>query len=638
MPGSRASHPAEPGADLAALRSRAEALRHAAKLGKADQALLDAALAELDGAIDALAATLPAARAGSEATDALQAERRLLHAVFHQVPVPMFLLARDGTIRRANAAAGALLGSAPGYATGKLLTTFIDLPARAAVQSQLAAAARTGEPLQLQCQVLGTDPATERLLAVQPVTIRGEPTDQLLVAVGDLSSGSATGITAITGTGNGAVHRAPGDPAQDLVAAMTRRIDLVTAATRILLENISYSEQVALQRCARLLARELATWAIIDVERRSRLRRQIVAGPEDQQSEELSRLIAAISPPQQSAPSQVHETASSLLLAHVDDPNVLGPGPGGLPLLMALGATSVCCVPLTDGERRYGALTLARRAGDPPFGMADLGLVEELGEQLALAMRLDRMFQHRLEVADALQASLLPRQLRQIPGAEVAATHVSATDIAEVGGDFYDVYPMAGGWGVAVGDVCGKGSDAAAITAAARHAIRVLAYREADPVQVLRGTNDLLLGEELGGRFVTACVSRLSWRSGALHVVLSSAGHPAPILVKPDGRSMVVQAGGLPLGIFDDAEPSTAEVRLRPGDTLFYFTDGLTSACAPERSYFEDRLTDELAALAKTPPATIVSRIREVALEFCRGELRDDMTMLALRAGRQPSS
>jgi serine phosphatase RsbU (regulator of sigma subunit)/PAS domain-containing protein len=635
LPGYKASRRAKTGADLPALRSRAEALRQAAKLGKADQALLDAALAELDGAIEALAAAMPAAQAGSDATEALQAERRLLHAVFHQVPLPMFLLAPDGTIRRANAAAGTLLGSAPGYATGKLLTAFVDLPARAAVQTQLAAAARTGEPRQLQCQILGTEPDGERLLAVQPFTVRGEPTDQLLVAIGDPGNGNAP---AIAGTGNGAVRRAPGDQAEALVAAMTRRIDLVTAATRILLENISYSEQVALQRCARLLAGELAAWAIIDIERRSRLRRQIVAGPEDQQSEELGRLIAAISPRPQSAPWQVQETGSSLLLAHADDPNVLGPGPGGLPLLMALGATSVCCVPLSDGERCYGVLTLARQPGDQPFGMADLGLVEELGEQLALAMRLDRMFQHRLEVADALQASLRPRDLRQIPGTQVAAAHVSATDIAEIGGDFYDVYPSAGGWGVAVGDVCGKGSDAAAVTAAARHAIRVLSYREADPAQVLRSTNELMLAEELGGRFVTACVSRLNWRSGVLHLVLSSAGHPAPILVKPDGRTRVLQAGGLPLGIFDDAEPSTEEVRLRSGDTLFYFTDGLTSACGPESGYFEDRLADELAALAKTPPAGIVSRVRDVALEFCRGELRDDMTMLALRAGRQPGS
>ncbi len=648
--------PAEPGSELAGPRARAEALRQAAKLAGAAPALLDAALTELDGAIEALDAA--ARRAGGRSTEAAHAERRLLHAVFHQVPLPLFLLGHDGTIRRANAAAGDLLGSAPGYATGKLLTTFVDLPARAAVQTQLAAAVRTGKPRQLSCPLIGAGPVIERMLAVQPVSIRGAATDQLLVAVGEfrgpngLAGGAARDAGAVgdnraarhTGAVgdnravqfDGAARRPAGSTGTDLIAAMTRRIDLVTAATRILLENISYSEQVALQQCARLLARELAAWTIIDIERRSRLRRQIVTGPDDKHSDELSRLIAAIDPEPPSAPWQVHESASSLLLAHADDPDVLGAGPGGLPLLMAVGATSVCCVPLTDGERCFGVLTLARQPGQQPFGMADLGLVEELGEQLALAMRLDRIFQHRIEVAEALQTSLLPRELRQIPGTQIAAAHVGASDIDEVGGDFYDIFPAGDGWGIAVGDVCGKGSDAAAVTAAARHAIRVLAYTEPDPAQVLRSTNELMLSEELGGRFVTASVSHLRWHGGVLQLVLGSAGHPPPILVKPDGRTRVLQGGGLPLGIFADAEPAAQELRLRAGDTMFYFTDGLTSACGPDQCYFDDRLADELAALAKTPPAGIVSRIREVALKFCGGDLRDDITMLALRAGRQP--
>ena len=227
----------------------------------------------------------------------------------------------------------------------------------------------------------------------------------------------------------------------DVVAAMTRRLDLVTGATRILLENVTYSEPVAVQQCARLLARELAAWVIVDVERQGKLHRQAVAGPEDQRSQELARAAAAIDPRPESAPGQVHDSGSSLLLAHAEDLGVLGEGPDGVPLLMAFGASSLLCVPLSDGERSYGVLTLAGQAGGGRFGMADAGLVEELGEQLALAIRADRLFRRRSEVADALQASLLPRQLRQIPGTEVAAAHVPASNEQEVGGDFYDVYP-----------------------------------------------------------------------------------------------------------------------------------------------------------------------------------------------------
>src|SRR5512135_1400185 len=148
--------------------------------------------------------------------------------------------------------------------------------------------------------------------------------------------------------------------------------------------------------------------------------------------------------------------------------------------------------------------------------MADLGVVEELGEQLALAIRVDRMFRRHTEIADALQSSLLPRELPQIPG-------------------------------VAIGDVCGKGEEAAAVTAAARHAIRVLAHWSADPAEVLAKANEVMLAEEFGDRFVTAKNAHLRWQDGRLHVVLGSAGHPGPVLVHPDGRTTIMSPGGLPL-------------------------------------------------------------------------------------------
>ena len=138
------------------------------------------------------------------------------------------------------------------------------------------------------------------------------------------------------------------------------------------------------------------------------------------------------------------------------------------------------------------------------------------------------MLRQRTETADALRASLLPPVLKPVPGVEIASAHLAPTRGREVGGDFYDVYPTPGGWGVAIGDVCGKGEDAAAATAAARHAIRVLAHSTADPADVLRGANEIMLAEEFGGRFVTASAAHLSWHDGTLQIVLANAGHPGP--------------------------------------------------------------------------------------------------------------
>src|SRR6266536_2715472 len=614
-----------PEREIAELRQRSGALRQSAALPGAQlPQLLDAALAELDGAIDtAVKLQAGSGLSAAQAPDPASAdpEQRLLRAMYQDAPIPLFLLDRDGTIRRANKRAGELLGSGPRYATGKLFTAFVALPSRAAVHSQVAAVARTGKPRRVPCPLLSADGVLQAVLAVHLIDLPGEP-GLLIAAASTVPGGQAAEVVAAE-----TAAAPPGDSAADpagrpdpaaagagvavrAVEAMAHRLDLVTAATRLLLENATFSESVTLQRCARLLSGELAAWVIVDVERRSRLRRQVVIGPADHQSEQLARRVTAVDPQPGSAPRQVHESGSSMLVAHAEDVGILGSGADDVPLLMHLGATSVLCVPLTDGEQTYGVLTLARQASERHFELADLGMVEELGEQLALAIRLVWIFRRRTEIADS---------------------YVAATEGLDVGGDFYDVYRIPGGWGVAIGDVCGKGEEAAAVTAAARHAIRVLAHWNRDPAEVLRQANELMLAEEYDGRFVTACAAHFSWRDDSLLVTVASAGHPGPVLIRPDGRVRMLNGGGMPLGLFPDAEPGTQDVELSQGDLLFLFTDGVTEARSPEMTYFEDRLTDELAALAGRPPAEIIGAMQALVVEFSMDELRDDMTMLALR-------
>jgi serine phosphatase RsbU (regulator of sigma subunit)/PAS domain-containing protein len=648
------SGPLDPDLEVAALKERYAGLRQAAGLPGADAgAVLEAAFAELDAAVDVLGAMRAApasvpAPAGGPGPEALLAERRLLRAVFQDAPVPMFLLGPDATVQRVNARASELLGSGAGYAVGKLFTAFVDLPSRAAVQSQLAAVARTGRTRRIQCRLLRAEGPAAAELTAGLARLRGDADQLVMVATtpaeaagpdAGAGTGSGDGTGAVTDIGISAAQvagsAAGADSPARLMEAMIHRYDLVTSATRLFLENATYSESVTLQRCARLLSGELAAWVIVDVERRQRLRRQFVMGPEDQPSD-LANAVAKVDPVPGTAPRQVHESGSSLLIAHAEDAGILGAGPQGVPVMMMLDATSVLCVPLSDGEHIYGTLTLARNASEGHFEMADLGVVEELGEQLALAIKVDRMFRRHTEIADALQSSLLPRELPQIPGVEIAAAYVAATEGLEVAGDFYDIYRTPGGWGVAVGDVCGKGEEAAAVTAAARHAIRILAHWSADPAEVLAKANEVMLAEEFGDLFVTAKNAHLSWRDRRLHVVLGSAGHPGPVLIRPDGRTTILGQGGLPLGLFPTAQPGREEIDLEPGDVLFFFTDGVTEARSPELTYFEDRLTDELAELAGQAPRDIVAGLQSLVVEFCRNKLRDDMTMLVLRVGEPP--
>ena len=425
-------------------------------------------------------------------------------------------------------------------------------------------------------------------------------------------------------------------PKLGAIQAITRRLDLVTTVARLLLENEGFSETRTLQRCARLIARELTAWVIVDMERRHRVRRLFVTGPDGPQLAELANLVAAVDPPSSSVPGAVHESGHPVLIAHADDPAALGASADGTPLLPLLDATSVLSVPLVDGEVKYGVLTLARQAADGHFKVADLALVQDLGDQMALAIRVNRMFRRRSDTVDALHASLVPRRWPDIPGVQVAATYLEATEDQDIGGDFHDVYRTPDGWGIAVGDVCGVGEEAAAVTAAARHAIRVLARRCADPGEVLAGANEIVLADELAldGGFVTANVAHLTWQDDKLRVVLGSAGHPAAAMLRSDGRVLMAAGGGLPLGLFPDAQPATQELLLEKDDILFLYTDGVAQARGPGNSYFQDRLAEELADLAGQPPDELVASMRRAMNSFSGGNLVDDVTMMALRVGR----
>jgi serine phosphatase RsbU (regulator of sigma subunit)/PAS domain-containing protein len=635
-------HGSDAFADLA---RRRDALRHAAAMPGADpRGLLEATFAELDAAVDAITklvesdtgAADPATTGGLAAS--LSAERGLLRAVFQNAPAPLFLLEPDGTIRRANARAGDVIGAPPGYATGRLLTAFVDLPSRAAVQSQLAAAARTGTARQADCKLLSAAGPVDATMTANVVTLP-DGSRLLVVTVAELPGGPGSPLARERdGEDTAPVTGIPRpEGAAGAVQTMTRRMDTVTAVTRLLLDNSTFSEAVTLQRCARLLAGDIASWVIVDVERADRLRRQFVIGPHDEAQEDLARTARAVDPQAGTVPAQVHSAGRSVVLAHADDPEILGTTPDGAPLLMLLGVTSLLSVPISDGTTSYGVLTLGRRATEGRFEIAELGLAQELGEHLGVAIRVDRMFRHRSAVAEALQSSLLPARLPDIEGLDLSAAYVPAGEGLEVSGDFYDVFPVQGGWAITVGDVCGKGQEAAAMTAAARHAIRVIAHWSPDPVETLAKVNEVILAGDYEDRFVTVKLAYLRWDGDRVHVVLASAGHPGPVVVRPDGRVEVLSGGSLPLGLFPDAEPERTELELGPGDLLFFYSDGVTEARSADMRYFEERLADELAGLAGRSAAETTRMIQSLVASFSADDLRDDVTILVAKVVSPPS-
>jgi len=626
-------------ADLSDLAGRLEALRHAAAMPGADpRSLLAAALAELDAAFEVLTKLTETgpSESGPGPHDSLSAERALLRAVFQGAPAPLFVLEPDGTVRRANGKAGGLIGAPPGYATGRPLTAFVDLPSRAAVQSQLAAVARTGTARQVECKLLGPDGPTDATLLVDVVTLQeGARLLVVTAAPAEPAAGSKPAKRASRTTSR--EHGSSRTP-EGVVRAMTRRMDLVIAVTRLLLDNRTFSEALTIQRCARLLAGDIASWVIVDIERSGLLRRQFVIGPPGEPARMLVRTIRGDDPQPGSTPEQVYSAGAPVLMAHVEDTGILGSAPDGTPLLILLGATGLLSVPITDGDTVYGALTLARTPGEGRFDLADLALAEVIGQHLGVAIRVDRMFRQQSVVAEALQGSLLPARLPDVPGLDLSAAYVPASEGLEVSGDFYDVFPVQDAWAVTIGDVCGKGQEAAAMTAAARHAIRVLARWDRDPADVLAKVNEVMLADDYEDRFVTAKLAYLRWDGSRVRVELASAGHPGPAVVRPDGRVDVLSGGGLPLGLFPDAEPAVQELELSEGDLLFFYSDGVTDARDQDMRYFEDRLADELAGLAGRSATETTRMVQGLVTAFSQEELRDDMTILVARVTAAPGA
>ena len=216
---------------------------------------------------------------------------------------------------------GDLIGAKPGYATGRPFTALVNLPSRAAVHSQLTAVGRTGKPRRIRCALLAADGPVPGELVIGRVGVRGEA-DPLMVAVREAASPRREAAD----DGSGDAGQGPGRDRSRLgaVQAITRRLDLVTAIARLLLENEGFSESRTLQRCARLIVGELTAWVIVDLERRHRVRRQFVLGPDAPGLADLSSALSAVDPQPGSIPCSVHESGRPALIAHVDDPGVLG--------------------------------------------------------------------------------------------------------------------------------------------------------------------------------------------------------------------------------------------------------------------------------------------------------------------------
>lgn len=299
-------------------------------------------------------------------------------------------------------------------------------------------------------------------------------------------------------------------------------------------------------------------------------------------------------------------------------------------LTKTLGFTSYMTVPLTTDGEVLGAVTLVSAGSGRRFGAADLALAEDLASQVAAVIAKARRYDQEHNIAQLLQAHLLPDELPEVPGLDIAVRYLPGSSAAEVGGDFYDVVVLpTGHLGVTIGDVAGHDAEAAAIMGQLRSAARALAGQVGQPgelVAALQRSWDLLGFD----RIATAIFARLNTGSGRL--VMVSAGHPPPLLIGPGG------AGYLPVPPSGPLGGPTSEIvdwrgRLEPGETLLLYTDGLIE----QRSHTIDEGMIELARSAAGGPSD-PEQLCDRLLAGLAADREDDVAILAIRRWRSPPS
>lgn len=599
---------------LDALAGRVSSLREARIAYPGDLApILDATLAELDTAAELLAeareALRKAPRRANGKKDGAQRELKLLRQVFRAFPVPVIVLDGGGVVRRINPETSRVLGSPDGYLVGRSFPLLVDVSRRAAFRSHLTSVLQTGQPAAFETRLAHQGRTHVVQLALTRLTMPGEP--QQMVAAVALP-------TEVQLPEPGA--RRPEQSDGELLLAAARRQDLLAKIGALLLDEEALLRPVALHRATRLLAAEWADWVIADLVRDGVPRRSVVLAPKDHPLGDLLRQVESAEPAGSQIVTQVLERRSGVVLEMVDDETLLGFCADG-PVLTVMGAGSLVSVPIGRGD---GVLTLVRAHDKQPYALADLAVMQEVGLQVGLAVRAQTSFQSRSRAADALSASVAPRNLPDVPGYEAAAVYHPGSS---VGAEFYDVFPLADGWGFALGGAAGKGEEAASVSAMVRGGLRVLSVWETDPDLVMRKVNEALVAQG-SGMFVMAVAGFVQGR----RILLSSAGHHPAALLQPDGRVRFAAGGGVPLGISAEAETCAETLTVAPGETLMLYSEGLVSS-RNERgeTYGEERLADVLSRCAGQSPSTVVKAVEADRHAFSGGQVWDEIVVFALR-------
>jgi PAS domain S-box-containing protein len=543
--------------------------------------------------------------------------RQLLDNLFTTAPVGLGFLDTDLRFARVNQALADIDGRPIDKHIGRTLPEVLGEPAKPVV-ALLRQVLETGEPLldlELSAPALDGESGERHWIAsFTPVTGR---------------DGDLVGITGVV------IDVTERRRAREAERAAARRARFMAEASALLDASMDYEE--VLSNIARLAVPDFADWCVVSLlDEDGGLQQVAVAHADEEKTRwavELGERYPPVMDPEigvgkviaTGQPDVVNDVTDELLATvAIDDDH--------LEILRQLGLRGGATVPLVARGRILGAASFISAESGRRYEDADVQLFVELGGRAGVAIENARLYTERSRIAHTLQARLLPSRLSGPPGVRLAARYRAAGEFNEVGGDFYDAFQRSPDeWVVVIGDVSGKGPEAAAVTALARYTIRSAALNDWAPAQVLRRLNDTLL-HEVESQFITVALAYLSHEGQNTKVRLVLGGHPLPYIVRADGGVEAIGVPGTLVGIRSDVRLHETQSVLEPGDALLLFTDGVIEAGPRSAPFGEDGLAEVLSQLGGADAETIVSAVDAAALRAGPGRARDDVALLALQA------
>jgi serine phosphatase RsbU (regulator of sigma subunit) len=413
-----------------------------------------------------------------------------------------------------------------------------------------------------------------------------------------------------------------------------RRAAVILAETGTLIEDM-LAEQAVTEHVVEFAIPELASLCIIDIVGDDGSIGPVAIAAERPDAAALFREMRETYPldPARDHPIvRAIKGGETVVIPDIPDSMLrsIAPDPGHFEAIREIGFRSALIVPLRVGGQTIGSFELISTAMPDRYGPGEIAIAEELARRAAIGIRNARLHEQEARVARTLQRSLLPNRLPDVPGFDVAARF--RPQGTAVGGDFYDLFQVNGGWVAAMGDVCGKGPEAAALTSLTRYTLRTAALQANSPCEVLKVLNSALIAEpdQSRGRFCTAAYTKLIPGPTGVEVAACSGGHPHPLVLRASGEVEGLTQSGTLLGVFP--EPSLADVsnELTKGDSLIFYTDGVVELRSPEGPPLLP-LEEIVAGCAGLSATAIAERIELAALAEHGDAPMDDMALLVLR-------